>query len=71
MFNTVRRYVQTVAVGSASGGTNLLINDRAKSCLGFFAVSRKTNELLSSTVYKNSSSIFSNLKIPRLHSAFP
>jgi hypothetical protein len=58
MFNTVRRYVQTVAVGSASGGTNLLINDRAKSCLGFFAVSRKTNELLSSTVYKNSSSNF-------------
>jgi hypothetical protein len=62
MFNTVRRYIQTVTVGSATGGTNLLINDRAKSCLGFFAVSRKTNELLSSTIYKNSSSNFPSWK---------
>ena len=60
MFNTVRRYIQPVAVGSATGGTQLLINDRAKSCLGFFAVSRRTGDLLDKTKYKNSSSSFAS-----------
>ena len=58
MFNTVRRYIQSVAQGSASGGTQLLINDRAKSCLGFVAVGRASGDLLAPLKYKNSSSTF-------------
>jgi hypothetical protein len=58
MFNTVRRYVQPMAASGATGGSQILINDRAKSCLGFFATSRKTADLLSVNAFKNSSSSF-------------
>jgi len=57
MFNTVRRYVQSIAAG-ATAGTQLLINDRAKSCLGFIAIGRATADLLDGTKFKNSSSSF-------------
>lgn len=57
MFNTVRRYVQTQASTGAQN-TQYLINDRAKSCLGFFGICRTTSELLTKTVFKNSSSSF-------------
>ena len=58
MFNTVRRYVQPMAQNGATGGSQILINDRAKSCLGFFAISRTSSDLLSVTALKNSSSSF-------------
>jgi len=58
MFNTVRRYVQSQAGDGNSTTAQLLINDRAKSCLGFFAISRLTSSLLTKTVFKNSSSSF-------------
>ena len=60
MFNTVRRYVQSQASVAAGATTTaqLLINDRAKSCLGFFATSRLATDLTSSTAYKNSTSSF-------------
>jgi len=58
MFNTVRRYVQSQAGDGNAVTGQLLINDRAKSCLGFFATSRLTSSLLTGTVYKNSSSSF-------------
>lgn len=57
MFNTVRRYVQSQASTGATTA-QYLINDRAKSCLGFFATCRTTADLTSKTVYKNSSSSF-------------
>lgn len=64
MFNTVRRYVQSQALVAAGATTTaqLLINDRAKSCLGFFATSRTSADLTDSTSYKNSTSSFLNWK---------
>jgi hypothetical protein len=58
MFNTVRRYIQSQS--AAGGGTTaqLLINDRAKSCLGFFATNRTSANLNNKTKTKNSSSGF-------------
>jgi hypothetical protein len=61
MFNTVRRYVQSQASTGAQNA-QYLINDRAKSCLGFFGICRTTSELLTGTVYKNSSSSFAGWK---------
>lgn len=58
MFNTVRRYVQSQAGDGNATTAQLLINDRAKSCLGFFATSRLTSSLLTGNVLKNSSSAF-------------
>jgi hypothetical protein len=60
MFNTVRRYIQSQTAGATTA--QLLINDRAKSCLGFFATCRKTADLTDSTVYKNSTSSFTALQ---------
>jgi hypothetical protein len=57
MFNTVRRYIQSQPSGTTAG-TQLLINDRAKSCLGFFAVGRLTDDLNKPLLFKNSSSSF-------------
>jgi len=65
MFNTVRRYVQSQQnVGGANDTVTaqLLINDRAKSCLGFFATSRLSTDLTSTTAHKNSTSSFENYK---------
>lgn len=65
MFNTVRRYVQSQAAVAAATDTTiaqLLINDRAKSCLGFFATSRLSTDLTSSTAFKNSTSSFEGWK---------
>ena len=64
MFNTVRRYVQSQASVAAGATTTaqLLINDRAKSCLGFFATNRVSADLTDSTVYKNSTSSFAGWK---------
>ena len=64
MFNTVRRYVQSQASVAAGATTTaqLLINDRAKSCLGFFATNRVSADLTDSTVYKNSTSSFASWK---------
>ena len=57
MFNTARRYVQTVTAG---GGANsqLLINDRSKSCLGFVAMARDTANITTAAAISNSSSQF-------------
>ena len=57
MFNTARRYVQTV---SAGGGANsqLLINDRSKSCLGFVAMARDTANITTAAAVSNSASQF-------------
>ena len=57
MFNTVRRYIQSQTTTGATTAT-LLINDRAKSCLGFFAVARATADVADGTKYKNSASGF-------------
>ena len=59
MFNTCRRYIQTVA--SAAGGTTtsqLYIPERSKSCLGFVALSRSTATLTDLASFTNSVSLF-------------
>ena len=58
MFNTCRRYVQNLSGGAAITNTQLLINDRTKSCLGFVAMSRTTADITTIGKYKNSSSAF-------------
>lgn len=58
MFNTCRRYIQSVP---ASGGTNTLqlyVPERSKSCLGFVAMSRLTATLTDLASYTNSVSLF-------------
>jgi hypothetical protein len=58
MFNTCRRYIQTV--GTNAGGTTvqLYIPERSKSCLGFVAMNRLSSTLTDSTSYTNSVSLF-------------
>ena len=57
MFNTCRRYIQSIG---AAGGTNssLLIGDKAKSVLGFVAMARDTASITNAFAYSNSTSIF-------------
>jgi len=57
MFNTYTRYVQ-----NTTGGTNtqLVISDNAKSCLGFFAVSRLPADIVLPAAYKNGNSGFTS-----------
>jgi len=62
MFNTVRRYVQSQSGDGTATTAQLLINDRAKSCLGFFAINRSTADLTNKAAFKNSSSSFNNWK---------
>ena len=57
MFNTCRRYIQSLAgSGAAVSAQQLLINERAKSCLGFLATCRTSADLVDFSKYKNSSS---------------
>ena len=57
MFNTCRRYIQTVAAG-AGQNIQLLIGDKAKSVLGFVAMARDTANITTATAFSNSSSQF-------------
>lgn len=62
MFNTVRRYVQSQSGDGSATTAQLLINDRAKSCLGFFAINRSTSDLTAKDKFTNSSSSFNGWK---------
>ena len=57
MFNTCRRYIQSIA--AAGGSTSsLLIGDKAKSVLGFVAMARDTASITDAFSYSNSTSVF-------------
>ena len=58
MFNTCRRYVQSVSNG---GTQSLLIGEKAKSVLGFVAIARDTAAITLPAAYSNSTSIFPTL----------
>lgn len=57
MFNTCRRYIQTVSAGGGAT-SSLLIGDKAKSVLGFVAMARDTANITTATAISNSSSQF-------------
>lgn len=58
MFNTCRRYVQSVSNG---GAQSLLIGEKAKSVLGFVAIARDTAAITLPAAYSNSTSLFPTL----------
>lgn len=57
-FTSVKKYEQSYTGGGAATSANLLVNDRSRSCLGFVATARQSGDITTSTVYKNSSSLF-------------
>lgn len=58
MYNTCRRYVQAQSSSTSSVVGTYLINERSKSCLGFLAIARDTNNVNKSDTYSNSNSAF-------------
>lgn len=58
VFNTYARITQSVSASTINDG-QFLINDRNKSCLGFFTVARTQSDITLSTAYSNSTSGFS------------
>ena len=59
MFNTCRRYIQTVPTSSGATTTlQLYVPERSKSCLGFVAMSRPTAALTDISSYTNTFSLF-------------
>ena len=58
MFNTCRRYIQSVPLSAGTTTVQLYVPERSKSCLGFVAMSRLTSTLTDLASYTNSVSLF-------------
>jgi len=60
MCTSVNRSTINITGGGASGYNTLLVGDKRRSCLGYFATSRVTGDLVDGTnaLYKNSCSLF-------------
>ena len=58
MFNTCRRYIQSVPSSAGTTTVQLYVPERSKSCLGFVAMSRPTITLVDLASYTNSFSLF-------------
>jgi len=60
LMQTARRYIGSVAGGSALVNQQIQINDRSKSAMGIWAVSRATADITDYTKYSTSSSCFAS-----------